>query len=113
MHYLLPILIIFLCIMFIEWIDRCFKPKKSYSKKSIPLALKRSLWDRDIGLEIGKVKCPICRQTDIYQSSFHACHIVPEKLGGETSLSNLKIACGGCNLSMGQTNYDLFKKKFD
>lgn len=84
------------------------KPKKI----SIPIALKIQVWDKCIGLEIGKHKCLCCKTIDIIQMSFHCGHIIPECKGGETILSNLKPICQQCNLSMGTKNMDEFMKKF-
>ena len=84
------------------------KPKKIY----IPIALKIQVWDKCIGLEIGKHKCLCCKTIDIIQMSFHCGHVIPECKGGETILSNLKPICQTCNLSMGTKNMDEFMKKF-
>ena len=84
------------------------KPKKI----SIPIALKIQVWDKCIGLEIGKHKCLCCKTIDIIQMSFHCGHVIPECKGGETILSNLKPICQQCNLSMGTKNMDEFMKKF-
>jgi len=84
------------------------KPKKI----SIPIALKIQVWDKCIGLEIGKHKCLCCKTIDIIQMSFHCGHVIPECKGGKTNLSNLKPICQTCNLSMGTKNMDEFMKKF-
>ena len=84
------------------------KPKKI----SIPIALKIQVWDKWIGLEIGKHKCLCCKTIDIIQMSFHCGHVIPECKGGKTNLSNLKPICQTCNLSMGTKNMDEFMKKF-
>ena len=81
-------------------------------KKPIPIALKIQVWDKCIGLEIGKHKCLCCKTIDIIQMSFHCGHVIPECKGGETILSNLKPICQTCNLSMGTKNMDEFMKKF-
>lgn len=84
------------------------KPKKI----SIPIALKIQVWDKWIGLEIGKHKCLCCKTIDIIQMSFHCGHIMPECKGGKTILSNLKPICQTCNLSMGTKNMDEFSEIF-
>lgn len=86
--------------------------KDKYKKKSISLVLKKKVWDKYIGLEIGKSKCLCCNITDIIQMSFHCGHIIAESKGGETNLSNLKPICQNCNLSMGSQNMNDFMKTF-
>jgi hypothetical protein len=86
------------------------KPNLKYKKKSISLVLRKKVWDKYIGLDIGKFKCLCCNITDIIQMSFHCGHIIAESKGGETNLSNLKPICQNCNLSMGSLNMDDFMK---
>ena len=81
-------------------------------KIPIPIALKIQVWDKYIGLEIGKHKCLCCKKIDIIQMSFHCGHVIPECKGGKTILSNLKPICQTCNLSMGTKNMDEFMKIF-
>ena len=87
-----------------------------FKKKSIPLPLKRQVWNTYIGEEIGKAKCLCCKLTDITQLSFscgreykvfsNLCegHIIPESKGGKLILDNLKPICQSCNSSMGTNN---------
>ncbi len=84
------------------------KPKK----KSIPSTLKRKVWNKHIGEDIGKSKCLCCKLTDITQLSFHCGHITSEKNGGELKMDNLKPICQSCNSSMGTTNMDEFITKY-
>ncbi len=86
------------------------KQNPKYKKKIISATLKKKVWDKYIGLEIGKTKCLCCNITDIIQMSFHCGHIIAESKGGETNLSNLKPICQTCNLSMGSQNMDEFMK---
>jgi 5-methylcytosine-specific restriction endonuclease McrA len=86
--------------------------KLKYKKKRISSTLKRLVWNKWIGEEIGKFKCLCCNVTDINQMSFNCGHIIPECKGGETILSNLKPICQNCNSSMGSLNMDEFMKTF-
>jgi len=88
------------------------KPNIKNKKKYISLVLKKKVWDKYIGLEIGKSKCLCCNITDIIQMSFHCGHIIAESKGGETNLSNLKPICQNCNSSMGSQNMNDFMKTF-
>ena len=86
---------------------------KKYKKKPIPSALKRLVWNKWIGEEIGKSKCLCCNVTDINQMSFNCGHIIAECKGGETILSNLKPICQNCNSSMASMNMNDFMKTFE
>ena len=87
--------------------------KLKCKKKKISATLKRLVWNKWIGEEIGKSKCLCCKITDITQLSFHCGHIIPESKGGELILSNLKPICQNCNSSMGTMNMDDFMKTFE
>jgi len=94
-------------------IDNNDKDKKLvYKKKKISATLKRLVWNKWIGEEIGKFKCLCCNSIDIYQLSFNCGHIIPECKGGETKLTNLKPICQNCNSSMGSMNMNDFMKTF-
>jgi hypothetical protein len=83
-----------------------------YKKKSIPLSLKALVWNKYIGEEKGIGYCQCCRKNIIKQISFHCGHIVSERNGGSTTLSNLIPLCQTCNLSMGRQNMNDFVKKY-
>jgi hypothetical protein len=80
-----------------------------YKKKYISSTLKRLIWNKWIGEEVGKAKCCCCNTTDIVQMSFHAGHIIAEINGGKTAISNLMPICQNCNSSMGRMNLYDFK----
>ena len=86
--------------------------KLKCNKKKISATLKRLVWNKWIGEEIGKSKCLCCNVTDINQMSFHCGHIIAESKGGDTILSNLKPICQNCNSSMASMNMDDFMCKF-
>jgi 5-methylcytosine-specific restriction endonuclease McrA len=83
-------------------------PKEKYKKKSIPLVLKRRLWDKYFGEKNGVAICPCCRLSQISTFSFHCGHIISERCGGELILSNLIPLCQSCNSSMGTKSYTEF-----
>ena len=82
--------------------------KSTPKKKSIPLTLKRNVWNKHIGESIGKTLCTCCKLTEITQLNFSCGHIVSEHNGGELKLPNLKPICVSCNSSMGTKNMDEF-----
>jgi len=79
-------------------------------KKPISATIKRLVWNKWIGEEIGKSKCLCCNLTAITQLSFNAGHIIAEANGGETIVSNLKPICQNCNSSMATKNMIDFMK---
>lgn len=86
------------------------KPAPKKRKKTIPSTVKRLVWNKYIGEEIGKAKCVCCNLTDITQLSFHCGHVIAESNGGEISVDNLRPICQNCNSSMRTQNLEEFKK---
>jgi 5-methylcytosine-specific restriction endonuclease McrA len=82
--------------------------EKASKKKSIPSAIKKLVWNKNIGEDIGKSKCYCCKSTDISQTSFHCGHVIAESKGGKTIVSNLKPICQNCNSSMGTKDMNDF-----
>jgi hypothetical protein len=82
--------------------------KTRYKKKSIPLVLKRRLWDKYFGEQNGIALCPCCKLTQISTFSFHCGHIISERMGGLLILDNLIPLCQSCNSSMGTKSYNEF-----
>lgn len=92
------------------------RPEKTpdpQKKKGISSTIKRLVWNKNIGEEIGKAKCCCCKSTDITQSSFHCGHIVAESKGGSTQVNNLKPICQNCNSSMGARDMIDFMKTLE
>jgi hypothetical protein len=84
--------------------------KKTTKKQIISAAMRKLVWNMNIGEEIGKSKCLCCKVTYITQMSFHCGHIIAESQGGETIVSNLRPICQNCNSSMATKNMDDFMK---
>lgn len=85
---------------------------KKAKKVSIPATLKRLVWNKHVGEDIGKAKCLCCRVTDITQLSFNCGHIVSERNGGQLTLDNLLPICQNCNSSMGTMDMNEFKDRY-
>ena len=85
-------------------------PKKR--KTRIPKALCAAIWNKYIGEEIGKTKCPVCMDRFITQMNFHCGHIVAESKGGQTNIDNLMPICATCNMSMGTMNLIEFRDRY-
>jgi 5-methylcytosine-specific restriction endonuclease McrA len=71
--------------------------------------MKRRVWAKHIGEEIGKHKCLCCNMTDITQLTFNCGHIVAEANGGDLTVENLIPICQSCNSSMGTQNLNEYK----
>ena len=86
--------------------------KNTYKKKSIPKALKKMVWDKWIGENIGLAKCLCCKHQNIRQIEFHCGHIIAERNGGKTNVENMRPICAQCNLSMGTMDLIQFQKEY-
>lgn len=86
---------------------------EQYYKKTIPISVKRQVWNNYVGEEIGKSKCYCCKLTEITQMNFNAGHIISEKNGGEINANNLRPICQSCNSSMGIMNMDEYIQKYN
>ena len=88
------------------------KKSSKRCKKSIPKALKKMVWDKHVGADIGQTKCLCCKHQDIRQIEFHCGHVISEINKGQTVLGNLRPICAQCNLSMGKMDMNEFMKKY-
>ena len=85
-----------------------YKGKGKTILKTIPLSLKKSVWNHWMGMDVGEAKCPVCKITLIHQMSFHCGHILAKSNGGANVVENLKPICQSCNSSMGNHNMNDF-----
>jgi hypothetical protein len=81
-----------------------------YKKKSIPKSLRNNVWTKYIG-DFFYGECYCCN-IQININTWECGHIISEKNGGNTVLTNLRPVCSQCNKSMGTENMFIFKKKF-
>jgi hypothetical protein len=85
--------------------------QKSESKrKGIPKAVRDKLWEIE-NKDSLHGNCFTCEKKLDYHT-FHASHITSVKNGGSDNISNLKICCITCNLSMGTRNLFEFKELY-
>lgn len=75
--------------------------KNKNRKKKIPCSLRQAVWVKYNGKKYEN-KCHVkwCKNK-INVFNFEAGHDVPESLGGQTCIENLKPICCNCNKSMG------------
>jgi len=81
-------------------------------KVKIPATVRNSVWNQNIGVEIGQSFCMCCKSEPITRANFECGHITAEKNGGTLELNNLRPICKHCNTSMGTENMDDFMKKY-
>jgi hypothetical protein len=78
--------------------------------RTIPLTLKRIVWNKYVGLDKGEAECFVCHAFKIYQMSFHCGHVVAKSQGGANTVENLRPICQSCNSSMGSVHMQDFKQ---
>ena len=74
-------------------------------------ALRMTLWNETFGEKNGTGQCYCCNR-EITQQVFEAGHVIAVANGGSDHISNLKVVCKKCNLSMGKTNMLDFRMKY-
>lgn len=72
----------------------------SYKKQKIPQHLRAEVWSAHVGNKY-HVYCPVCHNNIISPLNFHAGHLIPEVMGGQITVENLRPLCGSCNCSLG------------
>jgi len=80
-------------------------------RKSIPKTLKNQVWDTYVGKKHGVGKCFCCKK-EIDSKIFDCGHVVSVKMGGPTTVENMRPVCATCNKSMGEKNMMSFKKEY-
>ena len=88
------------------------KQGKARQKKPIPKNVRNQTWNRYIGKEKGEAPCMCCGIHKIDKAAFEAGHVVPECLGGPSTIENLRPICGECNRSMGSTDMREYVRKY-
>jgi len=81
---------------------------KSAERKSIPKSARDGLWR--LSFPDSLTGYCYCCSKELDYHSFHASHIISVKNGGTDNISNLKVCCITCNLSMGTRNLEEFKQ---
>ena len=87
-------------------------PQKGGAKKRIPAALRKQVWNHYVGAPKGQTLCLVCKHNTIDKLGFEAGHVVPECLGGPTTLENLRPICGDCNRSMGSQHMNSYSIQY-
>lgn len=50
----------------------------------------------------------VCQVCGTDEGEFHIDHVIPRKVGGDSSLDNLRVLCKSCNLRKGALNEGVF-----
>ena len=79
-------------------------------RKSIPKAVKNSVWAKYIGANKAEGACYVCKRT-IHITDFDVGHNKARSKGGSDNISNLRPICRTCNTSMGTQSIESFKAK--
>ena len=85
---------------------------KKKRKAAIPKVLRKAVWDKYIGEEVGSTMCMCCAGTTISQLNFHCGHVLAEANGGSTTIENLRPICASCNLCMRDKHMRSFQQEF-
>jgi hypothetical protein len=79
-------------------------------RKKIPKTVRDTLWKNHFDASL-EGNCYVCN-TSINYHNFHAGHIISVRNGGTDNITNLKVLCISCNLSMGVNDLNDFKQKY-
>lgn len=63
-----------------------------------------TIWDRHIGLDVGKAPCYVCGLHDITQLNFDQGHVQAKGKKGPDTVENLRPQCSNCNGSIKTDN---------
>ena len=80
-------------------------------RKTIPLRLRKEVWDTTQNPKATEGKCTVCRST-VHILNFECAHIKAHAEGGETTVNNLVVCCNLCNRSMGKMNLYEYMKTY-
>jgi hypothetical protein len=87
-----------------------FEEDSQPKRKSIPKAVKVTVWNKYIGADKAEGKCYVCKRT-IHITDFDLGHNKAVSRGGRNNISNLRPICRTCNTSMQTTSIETFKTR--
>lgn len=77
-------------------------------KNKIHHTIRIKVWNKHIGVEVGRALCLCCKKNHITQHQFICGHVVSHAQGGEIDIDNLRPICSTCNRDMGCTDMRIF-----
>lgn len=72
-----------------------------FGRQNLSASIRSEIYERDRGL---------CRYCGTADGPFHVDHVVPVIKGGSDDVSNLALACQGCNLSKGSKTLEEWRQ---
>ena len=85
---------------------------KTKKRKSIPKAVKESVWKKYISNTELEGMCFVGCGNEIQINNFEIGHVIAVANGGKNTICNLRPVCSLCNKSMGTTNLEEFITTF-
>lgn len=82
--------------------------KRASTTVKVSNYIRETLWTLNFGHDTNGY-CYVCNK-DITRDNWHCSHVISKSNGGSNEISNLKICCPPCNLSMGSQNLYEYKK---
>ena len=82
--------------------------KKSMKRRRLQSAVRFGVWNSAFGERNAVGQCYCCSR-EVTQQSFDAGHVKSVAEGGSDHVSNLRVVCRNCNLSMGTQDMEAFK----
>ena len=85
--------------------------ERTKRRKNLSAASRMTLWNESFGEKSATGQCYCCDREVTWQG-FEAGHVISVAGGGSDNISNLKVVCKICNLSMGTNNMMDFRMKY-
>ena len=82
-------------------------------RKTIAGGIKRQVWDKHVGADLAKSKCPCCKHNQIDVNTFVCAHFKGEGEGGRLEVDNLRPICITCDADIGTQSINEFMKMYN
>ena len=89
-------------------LEELLKEKGKTRRKPLNYATRMSVWNVTFGEDIAIGQCYCCKRK-VTQQDFEAGHVVSVANNGSDHLTNLRVVCRKCNLSMGVQDMTVFR----
>jgi 5-methylcytosine-specific restriction endonuclease McrA len=82
-------------------------------RKTIVGGIKRQVWDKHVGSDLAKSKCPCCKYNLIDVNTFVCAHFKGEEEGGSLAVDNLRPICTTCDIDIDKKSINEFMKEYN
>jgi 5-methylcytosine-specific restriction endonuclease McrA len=82
-------------------------------RKTIKQGIKRQVWDKHVGADLAKAKCPCCKHNQIDVNTFLCAHFKGESEGGILEVDNLRPICSTCDTDIETQSISEFMKTYN